>query len=195
MNKLMTLLHENDVLILPGGADIDPSLYGKENYKSWVSGYSLTADLRQADSYRKAMDEGRPVFGICRGMQLASALNNLTLIQDISHPGGHRITVRDINSKNDAGQMYVNSLHHQLVWTENKLDAKDYTVYGYCALSDHHDYQENEKIICTVEPEIIYFPKTRTIGVQFHPEMMSHGRNYDQILDYLYNLVQNTILK
>ena len=192
MNELMDLLTKENFLVLPGGSDINPRIYGKDNYASHVSSYSIRTDEEHIDRYYKALAQGRPVFGICRGMQLASALNGLTLIQDMDHPHTHEITVRNPNDLSDEKEVLVNSLHHQLVWTENKLDDKKFKVYGYCSLSDEHLYQKDEDVVCTVEPEIIYFPDTNTMGVQFHPEMMykKYDKGYDEIISYLVNLIK-----
>jgi putative glutamine amidotransferase len=190
----MDLIDIEGILILPGGSDICPSLYGKKNYKSYVSDYSILRDMEEAAMYQKALEKGQPVIGICRGMQLMSALNGLTLIQNIHHPGGHSITVEPLK-ENNVESVYVNSLHHQLVWTENKLETEKFKVYGHCSLSDVHDYQKDEKVECTIEPEIIYFPETRSLGVQFHPEMMYDGKRYADVLNYLVELAGETILK
>jgi len=55
-------------LVLPGGSDICPSLYGKQNFTSYVSEYSRSRDQKEVEAYHKAVKEGRPVFGICRGL-------------------------------------------------------------------------------------------------------------------------------
>jgi len=176
-----------DVLILPGGSDIDPSIYGKKNYKSHISEYSLERDKREIALYKDAVKKGKPVFGICRGLQLISALNGLTLIQDMNHFSSHPITVRD-DDMNFTKEIIVNNAHHQCVWTENKLEGDNFVVYGYTNLSKNHHYQEDEIIHCTVEPEIIWFPKTKSLGVQFHPEWMTTGCTYTDCLDYLQKL-------
>ena len=183
----MRFLHK-DFLILPGGADINPKLYNKKNYKSHIGNYTDTIDSRHIEEYNKAVKEGRPIFGICRGLQLLSALNGLTLIQDMSHPGQHSIKVKDINTNLFTKEIAVNNIHHQCVWTENKLIGDNFEVYGFCSLSKKHHYQEDEQIQCEFEPEIIWFPKVKALGVQFHPEMMDNMLWKDTI-SYLEKLV------
>jgi gamma-glutamyl-gamma-aminobutyrate hydrolase PuuD len=179
-----------DFVILPGGADIDPALYGKKNYDSHVSDYSRKTDAKEIEIYRKAVKEGRPIFGICRGLQLLAAMNGLTLIQDLNHPHEHYVNIRNLDSDEfDGSRIYTNSCHHQAVWTENKLQGNNFEVYGATNLSRQHKYQEDENIICTVEPEIVWFPEVKALGVQFHPEWMSEGGNYKECLDYLSKLI------
>ncbi|XAI97307.1 SNO glutamine amidotransferase family protein [Leptolyngbya phage Lbo-JY46] len=177
-----------DWLILPGGSDINPEIYGKKNYKSYVSDYSKQRDAKEIEEYRKAVSEGRPILGICRGHQLISALNGLTLIQDMSHGMEHYIQVRNLETDEFDRRIKVNDAHHQLVYTNNELEGENFKVYGYCKLSKHHLYQEDEEVQVEIEPEIIHFPKINALGVQFHPEWMVRG-SYNKTLSYLEQLV------
>lgn len=179
-----------DWLVLPGGSDISPEIYNKKNYKSHVSQWSLQRDKEEMENYNKAIKQGRPIFGICRGMQLMSAINGLTLIQNMSHGGSHKIKAYNNVSKEYDISLDVNNAHHQCVWTENQLETDDYKIYGYCSLSPYHDYQEDEKVDVKIEPEIIYFPKINALGVQFHPEWMSYNdTKFRGTLDYLDSLI------
>ena len=154
----------------------------------------MERDVKETHSFNKAVKEGRFIFGVCRGLQLMSALNGLTLIQDMSHGGSHPIKVRNLVTNEFTETLSVNNIHHQCVWTNNALEGitstgKAFKVYGYCNLSKKHHYQEGEEIVCFVEPEIIYFPETRSLGCQFHPEMMSRG----PVLDYLDALLEKIL--
>lgn len=153
--------------VLPGGADINPSLYGMPVYGA--RGWSDEVDKRHIELYKKAVKEKRPIFGICRGMQLISALNGLTLIQDMSHNPNHLITARNLETEKFDLSFRVNQAHHQCVWTENKLEDENYIVYGYANISPHHKYSSTKQIECVIEPEIMYFPKVNALCTQFHP--------------------------
>jgi len=159
-----------EFMIMPGGADINPLLYGKKDYK--CHGFYPDSDAKQIANYNKAIKEGRPIFGICRGQQLVAALNGLTLIQDMRqiYPGcGHKITVKDLETGLFDKEILVNHAHHQCVWTNNKLQGENFEVFGYCHLAKEHHYQEDEKIECFIEPEIMYFPEVKALCTQFHP--------------------------
>lgn len=190
-NKLIKLLEEKDFLILWGGSDINPEIYGHSNVASHVSNYSKDRDAAEIKSYEEAVAEGRPIFGICRGMQLISALNGLTLVQDMYQPYEHKIIVKNLDTSNFEKEVIVNNIHHQMVWTENKTEAKDYIVLGYAEkISKSHVYNNEQGFVdCIIEPEIIYFPKTKSLGVQFHPEMMSDNGHYEKVLNYLVDVV------
>ncbi|TXI86786.1 MAG: hypothetical protein E6Q36_08600 [Chryseobacterium sp.] len=189
--NLITKLEKEGWLILYGGADIDPKIYNKENYKSYISSYSIQRDKQEIQEYKAAVKKGRPIFGICRGMQLMSALNGLSLIQDMSHGGTHWIKALNTKDGTFNTDLVVNNAHHQCVWTENKLEGDRFKIYGYCNISPYHHYQEKEIVDCKVEPEIMYFPKVKGFGTQFHPEWMGDIEK-EETLQYLENTI-NTL--
>lgn len=91
------------------------------------------------------------------------------MIQDIRHTSSHDLLVRNVENDLFDERKLVNSIHHQIPWTENKLEGENFKVYGYTNISPIHEYQDGEEINCVIEPEIIHFPKTNSFGVQFHP--------------------------
>ncbi|BCW65941.1 gamma-glutamyl-gamma-aminobutyrate hydrolase [Arthrobacter sp. NicSoilB4] len=74
-----------DGVILPGGGDLDPGLYGEAPGDACydVSHAQDELDLAVA---RRSIGAGLPVFGVCRGHQLVNVLYGGTLIQDMD-PG------------------------------------------------------------------------------------------------------------
>ncbi|MDQ0863590.1 gamma-glutamyl-gamma-aminobutyrate hydrolase family protein [Arthrobacter globiformis] len=74
-----------DGVVLPGGGDVDPRLYGQEPGPSL---YDVNAEQDRLDIAvaRRALDAGTPVLGICRGHQLLNVLYGGTLVQDMT-PG------------------------------------------------------------------------------------------------------------
>ena len=71
-----------DGVVLPGGGDVDPRLYGQEPGPSL---YDVNTEQDRLDIAvaRRALDAGTPVLGICRGHQLLNVLYGGTLIQDM----------------------------------------------------------------------------------------------------------------
>lgn len=112
-----------DGLLLSGGDDLDPVLYGQSNMGS--RGVDAGRDALEFALTRAFLHTGKPLLGICRGMQVLAAALGGTLIQDIPsqlgipHPFGqrHDITVRPGTFLADflPQQAEVNSTHHQSV--------------------------------------------------------------------------------
>lgn len=122
-NARWKLLQEADILVLPGGADIDPERYGevpefntqRSNIQyEWLDRYFLPDWIKT----------GKPIIGICRGMQDLNVAMGGTLYQHIhGHQGDnnkraqewHDIYTR-IKTKDEDFRVYgTNSFHHQCV--------------------------------------------------------------------------------
>jgi putative glutamine amidotransferase len=133
---LRPLYDRADGLLLAGGQDVDPSRYGAERHPAL--GYTEDGrDFIELTLARWALAEGKPVLGVCRGMQLLNVAAGGTLVQDIgacctttiNHDLGpaaprdhHAHDVRiapgsRLAQSVGAASLSVNSLHHQAVET------------------------------------------------------------------------------
>ena len=72
-------------VVLPGGGDLDPRLYGEETGGACYDVNQAQDELDLAVA-RQSIDAGLPLLGICRGHQLLNVLYGGTLIQDMA-PG------------------------------------------------------------------------------------------------------------
>jgi gamma-glutamyl-gamma-aminobutyrate hydrolase PuuD len=112
-----------DGLLLAGGRDIDPELYGAVPQPQ-TKQPDRERDRREAVLIREAVERDIPVLAICRGLQLTNAALGGTLIQHIEghrcpdSPKIHAIEIapgsrlRSILGVDEYG---VNSRHHQCV--------------------------------------------------------------------------------
>ena len=70
-----------DGLILCGGGDIDPKYYGQG--MNGTGKIDAERDAAEFPLLKAFLDAGKPVLGICRGLQLINVYFGGTLIQDI----------------------------------------------------------------------------------------------------------------
>ncbi len=80
---LRGLFDRLDGILLAGGSDIDPILYGAPAVHSTTSATEPERDLTEIAITRWATEEGLPFLGICRGHQVANVALGGTLYQDI----------------------------------------------------------------------------------------------------------------
>ena len=77
-----SLIARFDGLVLMGGADVSPSLYGQES-GSHIYGVLPEQDAFESALFRAALDIDVPILAVCRGMQLANVALGGTLVQHL----------------------------------------------------------------------------------------------------------------
>lgn len=157
-----------DGLLLTGGVDIAPLFYGEEPHAQlgWVDAdrdaYEI-ALLQQAEQLKK------PVFGICRGVQVINVAFGGTLYQDLSQVEQSQLQHRQKASRDSVShsvdivkgtylaklcgeRSMVNSFHHQAI----KKVAPGFQVNAFSP----------DGVIEGIERTHEHF----VLGVQWHPE-------------------------
>jgi putative glutamine amidotransferase len=121
-----------DGLVLSGGIDIDPSLYGggPEYKRSPSSGWEKERDLFEQSVLRLAWERGLPVLGVCRGLQLINVTLGGSLVQDLGIAGDgmheanagidkqHGVRIEEsslLAAVTGCSGGEVNSAHHQAI--------------------------------------------------------------------------------
>jgi putative glutamine amidotransferase len=87
------LLAPFDALLLAGGGDIEPAMYGQEP-RTEVYGVDPDRDRFEMDLVRAALGQGKPALCVCRGMQVANVALGGTLLQhlpDLPEMGRHGV--------------------------------------------------------------------------------------------------------
>jgi putative glutamine amidotransferase len=156
-------------LVLTGGVDIDPSLYG-EPPGSQTQAPNPARDAFEAVLLQAALDRDLPVLAICRGHQLLNVQLGGSLLQHIE--SGEHASQRDAERTSRAhnvalvpgtalsrlydgrGAIVVNSRHHQAVTPERLAPG-----LRVAALSP-------DGLVEAVESE----RHAWVAGVQWHPE-------------------------
>lgn len=163
------VLDDFAALLLPGGGDVDPSLFGQENHGSRTIEKELDiAQLNMMDLFVKA---GKPILGICKGCQVINIYFQGTIIQDLINNVHHQacqgkavkhpaVTL----NKNMLYELYggdeiiINSSHHQAI---DKMGDG----LRICQYSDDH-------VIEAIQHESLPI-----LGVQWHPERMAYSKH------------------
>lgn len=120
-----------DGLILSGGGDVDPALYGMASTPE-IGGVDADRDRTELRLARWALAEQKPLFGICRGLQVLNVACGGALYRDVGEHAGamqhtyyphypHDFLAHPIEITPDsrlatilgATTAQVNSLHHQ----------------------------------------------------------------------------------
>lgn len=177
-------IEDADLVVLTGGADIDPSRYGEKAHPRTYS--SPERDHYEFEDLQTAVDLGKPVIGICRGAQLVCVFNKGRLVQDQPNPGTHMMMTKE------GIELPTSSLHHQACYPYD-LPEEDYQILAWTEnmLARHQDGNGDE-MNPPKEVEAIYFPKTRCLGIQGHPEMMDlKGESIKHFRNWLNNLISN----
>lgn len=131
------LLARVDGLLLTGGGDVDPGLYGETPHGTFEAAEGGRDEYEIALA-RAAVAKGIPFLAICRGMQVLNVAMGGTLVQDIpsqvtgalehsiTQPRAHiahevwvskdsRLSVLLADHMEDGETCHVNSRHHQSV--------------------------------------------------------------------------------
>lgn len=80
--RISDYVREIDGLVLQGGADVSPVSYGEEPARPEWSG-DRVRDLYEMELFWECVVQGKPVLGICRGLQLINVALGGSLYQDI----------------------------------------------------------------------------------------------------------------
>lgn len=164
-------------LVLSGGGDIDPALWGEEARAGYA--FERERDRWELALLREFIERGKPVLGICRGMQLINVGLGGSIWQDLGERAGDfkEVQHRQAGAPEDLGhtvmtqgwlrelvspgvgeseEIWVNSLHHQGVRRLGQgLAAGALAADGLV--------------------EAVYWPPEEgrwLLGVQWHPERL-----------------------
>lgn len=156
---------EIGLVAFPGGADIDPVLYGHKKHPTTYA--NLNRDLREVEIFTQAIKNGIPCVGVCRGGQLLTAMAGGYLYQNVSgHNMGH------IAETHDGEKFKVTSCHHQMFGLPLPDKAK-LLMWSEEKRSEHYSIQENEEANTPeYEVEGVFYPNIGSLAVQWHPEWM-----------------------
>ena len=123
-----------DGFLFTGGPDVSPGLYGQDDMGGKIKTCPRRDEL-EVPLLKKVVAAGKPIFGICRGLQLINAVLGGTLYRDLpsEHPSEivhrqakpyghytHTVELRGplqviLSDLIESNTLPVNTLHHQAV--------------------------------------------------------------------------------
>lgn len=139
-----------DGLLLMGGSDVNPELYGEQPQPE-TDAPDTDRDRLEYHLISEAMGRDMPILAICRGLQILNAWHGGSLVQHLDPSLGHQVRSTDKGEpvhavdiepgsllERIAGQStwQVNSRHHQAVRRPgaglriNARDPRDGTIEG-----------------------------------------------------------------
>jgi gamma-glutamyl-gamma-aminobutyrate hydrolase PuuD len=154
-------------LVLSGGTDVDPALYGEKPHPETQKPLDPKRDAYEIALTREALATGKPVLAICRGIQLLNVALGGSLVQHLETTerhrkpsGGEPVHFVELGGPMErilaARTIPVNSRHHQAVGrvaeglVVTALDPEDGVIEG-----------------------VVLPGSNWVVGVQWHPEDMT----------------------
>ena len=158
-----------DGLLLTGGHDVSPALYGQTPLPE--CGATCPArDAMETGLLRRAMARNLPVLGICRGIQLINAALGGTLWQDLPTQRPSEVTHQQ-KPPYDAPAHAVDLLPGTPLYDLLGRDALPVNSYHHQAVRDLAPYLQPMALSPDGLVEAVYHPGQRFLwAVQWHPE-------------------------
>ncbi len=184
-----------DGLVLSGGKDVNPAIYGKGDEISLCGKILPERDEFELELVKIALDKKLPIFGICRGHQIvnispafggslhcdiSSMSNNTCLEHSNKLPQGvrHKIIIEDgtiLKEIMGSNSIEVNSFHHQSIDRVGKgLKISSRAEDG---VVESLEWESSES-----SPFIIL--------VQWHPERLITESSSKLLINYYYNKIK-----
>ncbi len=150
-------------VVIPGGSDIAPELYGEK--PTWSNTLELSSrDETEAWIINRALKDRKAILGICRGCQMLAVMTGGKLHQDI---------------QKDSGVEHGTMTHAIIIQPETRLSA--WTQSATATVNSYH-HQAISRLTRNWRPsafstdgvvEAIEHLSRPAVGVQFHPEAMA----------------------
>jgi putative glutamine amidotransferase len=131
-DTLSEVLEVVDGIVLGGGRDIEPHRYGQEPTAK-LGALDPHRDAFELELVERALDRGRPILGMCRGIQVLNVALGGTLVQDLTlepawedhptDPGWHRWKEVELASLNDEHELPDHPRHPMRVEPGSRLHA------------------------------------------------------------------------
>lgn len=181
--EIVDSITKADIVIFTGGPDVSPEIYGESKHHH-LTNVNIHRDKVDQAFFLKAKAKNKFLIGVCRGAHFLSSMSGGKVIQHVNNHArkdGHEI-------KTIEGDVhFITSTHHQMMYP---YSAKKYEILAVSSpmLSDCF-FRNNIHVYPMVEePEVVYYPETRALCIQGHPELMAKE---EAVIEYLNKLIKN----
>ncbi|OLV17740.1 gamma-glutamyl-gamma-aminobutyrate hydrolase family protein [Deinococcus marmoris] len=156
-----------DAVLLSGGVDVHPRHFGQQPRRG-LGEVDEMRDAFETALYRAARQLGKPVLGICRGIQMINVLEGGTLHQHLPDvPGAWA---------DHAQRVHADTLGHEVTFTPGSRLAGAHGERAPVNSSHHQaiDTVAPTLTVAAVAPDGIVeaVEGDGVIGVQWHPEVL-----------------------
>lgn len=153
-----------DLVVFTGGADVSPHLYGAAPHRETQN--QPKRDAMESLIFDDAIERKTPMVGICRGGQFLNVMSGGAMYQHVDkHCGVHEIT--DVLT---GEVVLVSSTHHQMMKPSQKaILVASSTLHGNREWFDNQIYKKD---VSDEDIEVVFYPETRCLCFQPHPEFM-----------------------
>lgn len=159
-----------DGLLISGGQDISPFLYGEEP-RNVIGPTSPKRDLVEQDLLKEAVRQGKAVLGVCRGMQLINVVFGGNLLQDLSE--NPEITLQHVQKTRpnySTHTVHVNQDSHlsNIIADKSRVNSFHHQAINQLAPGLKVSARSSDNVIEAIE---LMDQDHSIVGIQWHPEL------------------------
>ena len=177
-----------DGFLFTGGHDVHPRLYGEEK-GPLCKDICEERDTLEYALFHRVLERDKPIFGICRGLQMINVALGGSLYQDLPEERPSAVRVKHLQEK-----PYDRPVHRVAIAADSPL-CRLWGADAVMVNSSHH--QGIKRLAEDLKPmafaddgliEAVYMPdKTFVWAVQWHPELMhvTDGLQFRLFLEFV----------
>lgn len=175
--------HESaDFVCFTGGEDVSPYLY--RDYKHRLTHNNVDRDVSEKELFEKVKALNKPMVGICRGAQFLNVMSGGRMYQHVEEHGRSH-PIRDVKTDKT---ILVTSTHHQMM-----MPGKFRELVAISNLHGRREWFTREtpcQDYAEVDYEVVWYPHTKSLCFQPHPEMYRGLPLYQGMYDYFKELLE-----
>ena len=173
-----------ELLHLMGGVDVDYLYYTTKRHP-YAQRPNVRRDEAEFAAVAEYIDKDLPIIGVCRGAQLLCVANGGALWQHSNkHNGAHNIATA-IGPLAPEGMIHMAEASHHQIMDLRGIPEDDYKILAWAPFSTPVYDADDVQHILEASPEVVWFPKTKCLAIQPHPEWSQHGEQFRDWADSL----------